>query len=73
MVDFNKPADFVVIISIFIFNLHFSPGFLLLHNNIATTTAIRRRTMEAPIIVTMMITLDVAILFNKPTPIQKQP
>ena len=49
-------------------HLHFSPGFLRLHNRTAIMMAIMSKTMDATTIVTMIIRLEVPPYFNNPTP-----
>ena len=48
-------------------HLHFSPGFLRLHNRTAIMMAMMSKTIDATTIVTMIIRLEVPP-FNNPTP-----
>ena len=50
-----------------VMHLHFSPGFLRLHNRTAIMMAMMSKTIDATIMVTMMIRLEVPP-FNNPTP-----
>ena len=63
-----KNIAFLHMLSMFLIYLHFSPCFLRLHNRMAMVIAIISKTMEAAMMVTIIITLDVPMVFSKPIP-----